>query len=77
MFSFFFTKQPEVLNYDQVQACSADLFRRFYRGLLEAGIYPPPSAYESWFLSTAHGAFEIEKTLDAVELALKALKARR
>ncbi len=74
MFSFFFTDQAAVTNYDEVQQISADRFKVFYHGMLEQGVYLPPSPYEAWFLSTEHGEAEVEITLSAAEHALDLVK---
>ncbi len=69
MFSIFFTGESAVDNYDQVQKVSRERFKVFYHEMLEQGVYWPPSPYEACFVSTAHGDFEIQKTLDAVDQA--------
>ena len=51
-------------------------FRKFYRGLLEHGIYFAPSEYEANFLSFAHTRKEIEKTAKAIKSALRRVKER-
>jgi glutamate-1-semialdehyde 2,1-aminomutase len=42
------------------------------RGLLEAGVYPPPSQFEAWFVSLAHGPEHLRATAEAVARALSA-----
>jgi glutamate-1-semialdehyde 2,1-aminomutase len=49
------------------------MFSRFYRKLLQQGIYFPPSQYETGFLSCAHDEDDIEKTISAIEKAFEAL----
>ncbi|MBU0649534.1 glutamate-1-semialdehyde 2,1-aminomutase [Patescibacteria group bacterium] len=51
----------------------ADLFKKFFHGLLKEGVYFSPSGFESDFLSTAHSDEDIDKTLDAVEKVLSIL----
>jgi glutamate-1-semialdehyde 2,1-aminomutase len=64
MFTWFFTNQP-VTDYASAEASDTDLFARFHRGMLEAGVWLPPSQFEAAFVSTAHGVREVERTLDA------------
>ncbi len=52
-------------NYDAVMACDRAAFNRFFHGMLEQGGYFAPSAFEAGFVSSAHGAVEIEATLAA------------
>ncbi|MFZ2209597.1 MAG: glutamate-1-semialdehyde 2,1-aminomutase, partial [Porticoccaceae bacterium] len=65
MFGCFFTDAPAVTNFQQVMACDTARFNRFFHGMLKRGIYLAPAAYEAGFVSAAHGAAEIEQTLDA------------
>jgi glutamate-1-semialdehyde 2,1-aminomutase len=65
LFSVFFTDRP-VRNFDEARRADHEAYARFFRALLERGIYLPPSGYEGWFLSVAHGEPEIERTVEAV-----------
>ena len=46
------------------------LFKKFYHGMLEQGVYFAPSMYEAGFVSSAHGEVEIQKTQEAAEKVL-------
>ncbi|MGB2922352.1 MAG: aminotransferase class III-fold pyridoxal phosphate-dependent enzyme, partial [Mycobacterium sp.] len=52
MFSLFFGEEP-VTDFATAKATQTWRFPAFFHGLLDAGVYPPPSAYEAWFVSTA------------------------
>jgi glutamate-1-semialdehyde 2,1-aminomutase len=52
LLSVFFTAD-EVADYAAAQAAATWRFPAFFHALLERGVYPPPSAYEAWFVSTA------------------------
>lgn len=65
MFGFFFTDASPVTNFDQVMGADAELFNRFFNGMLEAGVYLAPSPFEAGFISSAHGQAEIEQTIEA------------
>jgi len=65
MFGLFFTGEPAVSNYSQVMGCDAARFRRFFHGMLDAGVYLAPSPYEAGFVSAAHGDAEIAATVEA------------
>lgn len=72
MISLFFTnKHPE--NFADVKASDTEKFKRFFHGMLEEGIYLPPSAFETWFLSTEHTPEFIEMTLQAAHKVIKKL----
>jgi glutamate-1-semialdehyde 2,1-aminomutase len=49
------------------------MYARFFHGMLERGGALPPSGYEAWFVSTAHDAPALERTLEAAEGAAAAL----
>jgi len=44
-----------------------DTFKRFFHHMLDYGVYLPPSAFESWFLSNALSENDLKKTIDACE----------
>lgn len=69
MFSIFFN-EGEVCTYEEVIKSDTDKYARFYRELLEEGIYFPPSQYEVCFVSCAHSQDDIEKTVEAIDKAL-------
>ena len=68
----FFTNRP-VRNYRSATAANTMLYGVFFRSMLRRGVYPPPSQFESWFLSAAHSAHDIERTIDAARLAMRAV----
>lgn len=67
MFGFFFTEEKNITTFEQVSACDAERFKKFFHGMLEEGIYLAPSAYETGFVSSMHSDDDIAKTLDAAE----------
>ncbi len=69
MFGFFFTEETHITQFSQATACDIDRFKRFYRAMLERGIYLAPSAFEAGFMSQAHTEEDIEKTLAAAREA--------
>jgi glutamate-1-semialdehyde 2,1-aminomutase len=68
----FFSEEP-VRDYDGAKACDHDAYAAFCRALLDRGVYPPPSQYEAWFPSLAHGPEHVERTVAAAREALAAL----
>jgi glutamate-1-semialdehyde 2,1-aminomutase len=58
-------------DYDEARAADGAAFARFFHAMLERGILLPPSPYEAWFLTLAHGEEEIDLTLEAVPSALE------
>ncbi|MCJ7437621.1 MAG: aspartate aminotransferase family protein, partial [Acidimicrobiia bacterium] len=60
-----FFSEHEVRDYDEAKASDADLFARFFHGMLDRGIFLAPSAYESMFPSLAHTDADIDRTIAA------------
>lgn len=73
MFGLFFAEQP-ITNYDDAKSSNVELFKQFFHGMLQQGIYLAPSAFEAGFLSAAHTEQEIAKTLAAAEKVFKVLR---
>ena len=64
MFGYFFSPDETITRFEQVTACDMDTYRRFYHGMLEAGVYLAPSAFEAGFVSAAHTEAIVDTTLD-------------
>jgi glutamate-1-semialdehyde 2,1-aminomutase len=69
MFTWFFTP-GHVKDFATAAASDTAAFARFHRGMLERGVWLPPSQYEAAFVSTAHGDAELEMVLKAARGAL-------
>lgn len=65
MFGFFFTEEKNIRRYAQVAKGDMERFKRFYHGMLDAGVYLAPSAFEAGFVSSAHTDADIQATIDA------------
>ena len=62
MFCGYFTSQP-VWNLADAMKSDRERFKKFFHGMLDAGVYVAPSQFEAGFLSTAHSEADIEKTV--------------
>ncbi|MGW7068471.1 glutamate-1-semialdehyde 2,1-aminomutase [Streptomyces sp. NPDC054855] len=71
MFSVFFTER-EVRNYDDAKTQESFRFTAFFHSMLSQGVYLPPSAFESWFVSTAHDERAVERIAAALPAAARA-----
>ena len=72
MLCVFFT-QGEVHDWTTAAACDTGAFARYFRSMLEDGIYLAPSQFETGFISIAHGDAELERTIAAARKAFKSL----
>ncbi len=74
LFSVFFAA-GEVRTYDDARRQSAVAFAAFFHAMLDAGVYLPPSAFEAWFVSGAHGADDLDRIAAALPAAAAAAAA--
>jgi glutamate-1-semialdehyde 2,1-aminomutase len=74
MFTLFFTGKA-VTDWNSAASCNTEAFGRYFRGMLQAGVYLPPSQFEAAFLSAAHTEQEIEQTIAAARQAFALMTA--
>jgi glutamate-1-semialdehyde 2,1-aminomutase len=68
MFTWFFAPGP-VTDWTSAAKSDTEAFGRFFRAMLENGIYLPPSQFEAAFLSTAHTERDVQQTVTAARHA--------
>src|SRR5690606_31366604 len=76
MFGFFFHPGP-VSDFADARKANAERFRSFFHALLAAGIYLPPSPFESCFVSLAHRPADVAATFAAAERGFRKLARSR
>jgi glutamate-1-semialdehyde 2,1-aminomutase len=70
LFTLFFTEGP-VKDYRTAKMSDTKRFAQFFIGMMEQGVYLPPSQFEAWFISLAHTQKDLDKTIEACTIALK------
>jgi glutamate-1-semialdehyde 2,1-aminomutase len=70
MISVHFSGQP-VVDFSTAASANNALFSKFFHAMLNRGVYLPPSAYESWFLSNSLTFEDLDATIKAAEESLK------
>lgn len=73
MMSIHFSETP-VIDFNSAAHANTENFKIFFHGMLNEGIYLPPSAFESWFLSDALTYEDLDKTIEAVQKVANHLK---
>lgn len=68
MFTWFFTAGP-VTDWTSAARCDTEAFGRFFRAMLDNGVYLPPSQFEAAFLSAAHVREDVQQTIAAAKHA--------
>jgi glutamate-1-semialdehyde 2,1-aminomutase len=71
MFTLFFTDR-DVFDFESAKTCDMQRFNRFFHAMLDRGVSLPPSQFEAAFISAAHTAADIDRTIEA---AVKAFSA--
>jgi glutamate-1-semialdehyde 2,1-aminomutase len=74
MFTWFFTAGP-VTDWDSASKSDTEAFGRFFRNMLDSGVYLPPSQYEAAFLSAAHTEDDVRTTIAAAKHAFATVPA--
>ena len=72
MFSVFLGVTAPVRNFVDASTQDTGAYRAFFHAMLDRGVYLPPSAYESWFLSGAHDDRAVQHVIDALPAAAEA-----
>lgn len=73
MLSVFFSESP-IVDFASATRSATDSYTRFFHSMLDDGIYLPPSPFESWFVSAAHDADVVERTVRAADRAFAAAR---
>jgi glutamate-1-semialdehyde 2,1-aminomutase len=73
MFTWFFQKGP-VTDWESASKSNTDAFGKFFRSMLESGVYLPPSQFEAAFLGAAHTDDDVQRTITAAKQAFAALR---
>jgi glutamate-1-semialdehyde 2,1-aminomutase len=76
MLTPFFTNGP-VRDFQSATKSDTGAYAQFFRVMVARGVYPPPSQFEAWFLSTAHTARDVDKTIAAARQAFRSVGASR
>lgn len=70
MINPFFCKKT-ITNFTEAQECNTAQFTKFFWGLVENGIYIPPSQFEAWFLSSVISDKDMEQLIKGINAAMK------
>ena len=74
MFTWFFTPGP-VTDWDSASKSDTEAFARFFRAMLDSGVYLPPSQYEAAFLGAAHTEQDIQQTITAAKQTFAGMRS--
>ncbi len=69
-----FFSANKITNFTEAQECNTSQFTKFFWGLIENGIYIPPSQFEAWFLSSVITDKDLEKLINGIKAAMTLVK---
>jgi glutamate-1-semialdehyde 2,1-aminomutase len=75
MFTWFFNPGP-VTDWDSASKSNTEAFGKFFRAMLDSGVYLPPSQYEAAFLGAAHTEQDVQQTIAAAKQAFAGMKGK-
>ena len=73
MFTWFFKKGP-VTDWDSASKSNTEAFGKFFRSMLDSGVYLPPSQYEAAFVGATHTEEDVQRTIAAAKEAFAAAR---
>jgi glutamate-1-semialdehyde 2,1-aminomutase len=73
MFTWFFQNGP-VTDWDSASKSNTEAFAKFFRAMLDAGVYLPPSQYEAAFLGATHSEEDVQRTIAAARQAFTGMR---
>jgi len=73
MFTWFFQKGP-VTDWDSASKSNTEAFGKFFRAMLDSGVYLPPSQYEAMFLGATHSEEDVQRTIAAAKQAFAGMR---
>jgi glutamate-1-semialdehyde 2,1-aminomutase len=73
MFTWFFQTGP-VTDWDSASKSNTEAFGRFFRAMLDSGVYLPPSQYEAAFLGATHSEEDVQRTIAAAKQAFAGMR---
>src|ERR1700688_3362711 len=73
MFTWFFHPGP-VTDWESASKSNTESFGKFFRSMLDSGVYLPPSQYEAAFLGAAHTEEDVQRTIAAAKQAFEAVR---
>ena len=73
MMTLFFTDQEKIETYNDAVRCNLDQYAKYFKNMLDMGIYLPPSQYECMFISSAYSEDDIKKIIDCNKKSLELL----
>jgi glutamate-1-semialdehyde 2,1-aminomutase len=74
MFTWFFTEGP-ITDWTSAAKCDTEAFGRFFRAMIENGVYLPPSQFEAAFMGAAHSELDVQQTIAAAKQAFAMVHA--
>ena len=73
MMTLFFTENDKIENYNDAITCDLNIYAKYFKSMLDEGIYLPPSQFECMFISSVYSAKDIDKIISSNKKSLESL----
>ncbi len=74
MMTLFFTEKEKIENYDDAISCDLSKYAKYFKSMLDEGIYLPPSQFECMFISSVYSAKDIDKIISSNKKSLQLIR---
>ena len=73
MMTLFFTNNGKIENYNDAVTCDLEKYAKYFKSMLDQGIYLPPSQFECMFISSVYSEKDIKKIIQSNKKALQSI----
>ena len=74
MMTLFFTEKEKIENYNDAIACDLNMYAKYFKSMLDEGIYLPPSQFECMFISSVYSTKDIDKIISSNKKSLESIR---
>ena len=74
MMTLFFTEKEKIENYDDAISCDLSKYAKYFKSMLDEGIYLPPSQFECMFISSVYNTKDIDKIISSNKKSLQLIR---
>ena len=74
MMTLFFTEKEKIENYDDAISCDLSKYAKYFKSMLDEGIYLPPSQFECMFISSVYSTKDIDKIISSNKKSLQLIR---
>ena len=73
MMTLFFTENEKIENYNDAIKCDLNMYAKYFKSMLDEGVYLPPSQFECMFISSIYSEKDIDKIIYSNKKSLQSI----